>query len=198
MSQDWNQGPQNLPPSGFGQPQGQGGPPFGGAPPGPGGGFGAPGGAPPGGGFGAPPGGAPGGFGAPPGGAPGGAPGGFGAPPGGGPPGGMPPMGDPTGGGENNMALASVICGGVSVAGLLCCCIPFVNYASYVLVPLAGIAAIVTGILGLREANQTGVRKNEAIAGIVMGSIGFVMIAIAIVLAIVGIGAAAAMGAAQH
>jgi hypothetical protein len=106
--------------------------------------------------------------------------------------------GGPMGGGENNMALASLICGGVSVAGLLCCCIPFLNYVSYLLVPLCGIAAIITGILGLREANVTGVRKNEAIAGIVMGSIGFVMIAIAIVLAIVGIGAAAAMGQMQH
>ncbi len=100
------------------------------------------------------------------------------------------------GGGENNLALASLITGGVSVAGLLCCCIPFLNYASYVIVPCCGLAAIITGILGLREANQTGVRKNEAIAGIVMGSVGFVMIAIAIVLAIVGIGAAAAIGAA--
>lgn len=177
MSQDWNQPPQNnLPQSGFGQPQG--GAPFGGAPPGPGGGFGAPGGAP-GGGFG------------PPGGAPGG---GFG-PPGGGVPQG-PMGGDPMGGGENNLALASLICGGVSVAGLLCCCIPFLNYASYVIVPCCGLAAIITGILGLREANQTGVRKNEAIAGIVLGSVGFVMIAIAIVIAILGVASFAALGAA--
>ncbi|MBX7195549.1 MAG: DUF4190 domain-containing protein [Sandaracinaceae bacterium] len=193
MSQDWNQGPQNLPPSGFGQPQG--GAPFGAPAPGPQGGFGggtpAPFGQPPAGG---PPPGAPAPFGAPPG---GGAP--FGAPPGGGAPFGAPPGGGGPmpGGGENNLALASIICGGVSVAGLLCCCIPFLNYASYILVPLAGLAAIITGILGLREANQTGVRKNEAIAGIVMGSVGFVMIAIAIVLAIVGIGAAAAIGAAN-
>ncbi len=180
MSQDWNQPPQNnLPPSGFGQPQG--GAPFGGAPPGAGGGFGAPGGGGPGGGFGAPGGGGPGG--------------GFG-PPGGGVP--QAPMGGgPMGGGENNLALASIITGGVSVAGLLCCCIPFLNYAAYVIVPCCGLAAIITGILGLREANQTGVRKNEAIAGIVMGSVGFVMIAIAIVLAILGAASFLALGAAN-
>ncbi len=159
MSQDWNQSPQqNLPPSGFGQPQ-QGAP------------FGAPG---PGGGV-------------PP----------AGGPMGGGPMGGGPMGGGPMGGAENNLALASLICGGVSVASLICCCIPLLNYASYVIVPCCGLAAIITGILGLREANQTGVRKNEAIAGIVLGSVGFVMIAIAIVLAIVGIGAAAAFGGMQ-
>lgn len=103
--------------------------------------------------------------------------------------------GGPTGGGENNMALASVICGTVSLVGLLCCCVPILNWASYILVPLCGIAAIITGILGLREANVTGVRKNEAIAGIVMGSVGFVMIIIGIVIGLLGFGAMAASGA---
>jgi hypothetical protein len=112
--------------------------------------------------------------------------------------GGGVPMGQPGGGGENNLALASLICGGVSVVSLLCCCVPLLNYASYVIVPCCGLAAIITGILGLREANQTGVRKNEAIAGIVLGSVGFVMIAIAIVLAIVGVGAVAALGGMQN
>lgn len=128
------------------------------------------------------PGGAPGGF---------GPPGGFGAPPGGGP-GGVPGGGVPGGGSENNLALASVICGGVSLVSLLCCCIPIVNYVVWIIAPLAGIAAIITGILGLREANETGVRKNEAIAGIVMGAVGFVMIAIVIVLGLVFGGAVAA------
>lgn len=158
------------------QPPQQNLPPSGFGQPAPGGGFGAPGGQP---------------FGAPPGG-----------PPAGGPPAGGPPMGvpggQPFGGGENNLALASLICGGVSVVSLLCCCVPLLNYASYVIVPCCGLAAIITGILGLREANQTGVRKNEAIAGIVLGSVGFVMIAIAIVLAIVGVGAVAALGGMQN
>ncbi|GAB4202976.1 MAG: hypothetical protein OHK0013_16700 [Sandaracinaceae bacterium] len=132
-----------------------------------------------------------GGFGAP------GQPPPFGSPPGGGVPGGAP-LGGLPGGGENNLAMASLICGAVSVASLICCCIPFLNYASYVIVPCCGLAAIITGILGLREANRTGVRKNEAIAGIVLGSVGFVMIAIAIVLAIVGVGAIAALGGMQN
>jgi hypothetical protein len=201
MSQNWNQPPQNPPPSGFGQPQGGGAPaPFGGAPPGPGGGFGPPPGGAPGGGFGAPPGGG-GGFGPPPGGGPAGGPppGGFGAPPGGGPPGGVPqgPMGGgPMGGGENNMALVSLISGGVSAGSLLCCCIPFVGYLSWLVVPLAGITAIITGILGLKEANETGVRKNEAIAGIALGSIGIVLIVVGILVTVfagVGFGMLGAM-----
>ncbi len=122
------------------------------------------------------------------------APQGYGAPPGGyGPPGGVP------GGAENNLALASVICGAISVVSLLCCCVPFVNYIVWVVAPLTGIAAIITGILGLREANETGVRKNEAIAGIAMGSVGFVMILVVIAIAVIGLGSVAAFGAAnQH
>ena len=149
----------------------------------------------------------PSGWDAPPGGAPmggppnPGAPQGFGAPGGFGPPGGVPggfPGGGvPSGGSENNLALASVICGGISVVSLLCCCVPFVNYIVWVLAPLTGIAAIITGILGLREANVTGVRKNEAIAGIAMGSIGFLMIIVVIAVAAIGLGGLAAFGAAN-
>ena len=128
------------------------------------------------------------------------APQGYGAPPGGyGPPGGVPGGGVPGGGAENNLALASVICGAISVVSLLCCCVPFVNYIVWVVAPLTGIAAIITGILGLREANETGVRKNEAIAGIAMGSVGFVMILVVIAIAVIGLGSVAAFGAAnQH
>lgn len=133
-----------------------------------------------------PPGGQPG-YGGPPGpGGPGG-PGGYGAP---------PPAGIP-GGTENNLALASVICGGISVVSLFCCCVPFVNYIVWVVAPLTGIAAIITGILGLREANETGVRKNEAIAGIAMGSVGFIMILVVIAIALLGLGSVAALGAMQ-
>jgi hypothetical protein len=121
------------------------------------------------------------------------------APPGGGPPGGVPqlPMsGGPMGGGENNMALVSLISGGVSAGSLLCCCIPFVGYLSWLVVPLAGITAIITGILGLKEANETGVRKNEAIAGIALGSIGIVLIVVGILVTVfagVGFGMLGAM-----
>ena len=94
---------------------------------------------------------------------------------------------------------ASVICGAISVISLLCCCVPIVNYIVWVVAPLTGIAAIITGILGLREANETGVRKNEAIAGIAMGSVGFVMILVVIAIAVIGLGSVAAFGAAnQH
>ena len=136
------------------------------------------------------PGGAPGGgYGAPPGpGGPGGPGGGYGAPPGGG----VPP-----GGAENNLALASVVCGGISVVSLLCCCVPFLNYVIWIVAPLTGIAAIITGILGLREANETGVRKNEAIAGIALGSVGFLAIALVILIMILGFGGVIAAGAMQ-
>jgi hypothetical protein len=134
--------------------------------------------------MGGPPGGQPGGYGPPPGG-----PGGYGAP---------HPVGIPGGGAENNLALASVICGGISVVSLLCCCVPIVNYIVWVVAPLTGIAAIITGILGLREANETGVRKNEAIAGIAMGSVGFLMIAVVIIIALLGMGSVLAAGAMQQ
>ena len=107
-------------------------------------------------------------------------------------------MGIPGGGAENNLALASVICGGISVVSLLCCCVPIVNYIVWVVAPLTGIAAIITGILGLREANETGVRKNEAIAGIAMGSVGFLMIAVVIIIALLGMGSVLAAGAMQQ
>jgi hypothetical protein len=99
-------------------------------------------------------------------------------------------------GGENNMALVSVISGGISAGSLLCCCIPFVGYLSWLVVPLAGITAIVTGVLGLKEANETGVRKNEAIAGIALGSIGIVLIVVGILVTVfagVGFGMLGAM-----
>lgn len=104
--------------------------------------------------------------------------------------------GGPMGGGENNMALVSVISGGVSAGSLLCCCIPIVGYLSWLVVPLAGITAIVTGIMGLKEANETGVRKNEAIAGIALGSVGIVLIVVGIVVMLfagVGFGMLGAM-----
>ena len=74
---------------------------------------------------------------------------------------------------------------------------PFLNYVIWIVAPLTGIAAIITGILGLREANETGVRKNEAIAGIALGSVGFLAIALVILIMILGFGGVIAAGAMQ-
>jgi hypothetical protein len=166
--------PQSAPPSGFGQPPGGGAPAPIGPPPGGDGGLAPPPGPPPGGGA---------GFGSLPGGGAG-----FGPPPGGpGVPMGGGPMG---GGGENNLALVSVVSGSVSAGSLLCCCIPVLGYLAWLVVPFAGVVAVVTGVLGLKEANETGVRKNEAIAGIALGSVGIVLFVVVILLVLfAGVGA---------
>ncbi len=159
---------------GYGPPPGGGG--FGG-PPG-GGGYGPP---PGGGGFGGPPPGG-GGYGPPPGGFGGPPPGGFGAPPPGGgfgPPGGgfggpMAPM--PT---TSGLAIASLVCGIISIPGGCCC--------SFVSIPLA-IAAVVLGVIGMNKVNAepniyTG--KGLAIGGIVTGGVAIIF---GIIMLIVGMG----------
>jgi hypothetical protein len=155
------------PPGGFGgPPPGGGGGGYGPPPPPGGGGYG-----PPPGGFGGPP---PGGFGGPP---PGG---GFGPPQGGfGPPGGgfggpMAPM--PT---TSGLAIASLVCGIISIPGGCCC--------SFVSIPLA-IAAVILGVIGMNKVNAepniyTG--KGLAIGGIVTGGVAVIF---GIIMLIVGMG----------
>lgn len=97
----------------------------------------------------------------------------------------------------NQLALASLISGAVSVMSSICCCIPIVGMIAYLVVPLAGLVAIVTGALALQEANKTGLGKNEAIAGIALGSVG-VLIGLSGVAMLVLYGGMMAFGAAGH
>lgn len=162
--------------AGYGPPGGGGyGPPPGG------GGYGPP---PGGGGYGPPPGGGGGGYGPPPGG------GGYGPPPAGGfgppaPPGGF--GGPPGFGGQGPMpsasglAIASLVCGIISIPGGCCC--------SFLSIPIA-IAAVIMGIIGINKINSephlySG--KGLAIGGIVTGGIAVIF---GIVMLIVGMGSA--------
>ncbi len=68
------------------------------------------------------------------------------------------------GGQQNGLAIASLVTGIVTVVLAFCC---------WPLGAISGIAALVTGYLGLRKAAEMGdVGKPMAIAGIVMGAIG--------------------------
>lgn len=63
----------------------------------------------------------------------------------------------------NGKAIASLIVGIISI---LCCCV-------WVLSMLLGIAAVVLGILAMRGENQN--QRDAAIAGIVVGTVGFTL-----------------------
>lgn len=144
-------------PPGWGPPPGGAPPAGGGWGPPPGGGYGGP---PPGGGWAPPP---DGGFGAGP-------PGGYAQPGfGGAPPGGI-------GGGPKteSMALASMICGIVSIPAMFCC---------YAGVPLA-IVAIVLGIIGIGNVNkepQLYEGKGMATAGIITGAFSLLLVVMLLV-----------------
>jgi Domain of unknown function (DUF4190) len=151
--------PGGAPPGGYGPPGGGGyGPPPGGGPPmGGGGGYGPPGGGPP--GFGPPPG---GGFGPPPG-------GGYGGP-------GGPMM--PGGGGQkfSPLAIVSLVSGILSIPTCFCSC-----FAPGINSPLA-LAALICGIIALNKMRaEPGMWKGGgmAIAGIVTGGIGIILVLMA-------------------
>ena len=95
--------------------------------------------------------------------------------------------GDPSqGGGTNQMAMASLVCGGVSIASSICCCVPLISIVAVFVVPTLGLAAIVTGVLGLQAANKMGgTGKTESIVGIVLGSFGVAAGLISVVMLIV-------------
>lgn len=126
-----------------------------------------------GGGYGAPPGG--GGYGAPP---PGG--GGFGPPPGGfGPPGGPPGFPPPggmgpegAGGGAPVLAIIAMVIGILSIPGACCC--------SFFSTPFS-IAAIVMGIIGIKQSATTGKGKGFSIAGLATGVVAIIIVAIAMI-----------------
>ena len=63
----------------------------------------------------------------------------------------------------NIPAIISLI---LSILSILCCCVWYVSL-------IMGIVAVVLGILGLRSANPN--QKDAAIAGIVVGAVGFAL-----------------------
>jgi hypothetical protein len=65
---------------------------------------------------------------------------------------------------------------GLAVAALVLGILTFVCLG-----PIAGIAAVVLGILGVNKAKETGTGKGMAIAGIVLGIVGTIVFVIAIV-----------------
>ena len=128
---------------------------------------------PGGGGYGPPPGGGPPGFGPPPGGGFGPPPGGFGPP--GAPPGMMMMGGQPR---FSPLAIISLITGILSVPTCFCSC-----FAPGINSPLA-IAGLVCGILAMnkiRAAPQMWKGTGMAIAGIVLGGVGVLLVILAAV-----------------
>lgn len=69
---------------------------------------------------------------------------------------------------SNGMAVASLVLGIVAVVSGI---IPFL----FVLGPVLGVLAIIFGFIGIGKANQTGVGKGMAIAGLVLGIVGTVL-----------------------
>jgi len=65
---------------------------------------------------------------------------------------------------QNILAISSIVCGGITLVLALCC---------WPLGLVTAIAALVTGFLGLRKADELGGRgKGLAFAGMAMGGIG--------------------------
>jgi hypothetical protein len=84
---------------------------------------------------------------------------------------------------RNGLALASLICG----LGSLGCLLLFFLLITVPLAVVLGIAAVVTGILGLRAVGRDGLGgRGQAIAGIVTGALS---IAIVVLLSVLAIGA---------
>lgn len=112
---------------------------------------------------------------------------------------GLPPGagGVPGGNGEqdNTFAIVSLVSGGIGTVSMACCCIPFVSYFAVVLIGIGSITAIITGVLGLQESQRTGKRRNESIAGIVLGVVPLVVLVVMGVLALLGVAALGVAGA---
>ncbi|HVM00487.1 MAG TPA: DUF4190 domain-containing protein [Egibacteraceae bacterium] len=79
--------------------------------------------------------------------------------------------------GSNGVAIASLVCG---IIALLLSWIPLINVLALIL----AIVAVVTGVMGIRRANQPGVgQKGLAIGGLVTGILG-ALLSVAILLAV--------------
>ncbi|HVM14516.1 MAG TPA: hypothetical protein VM287_09315, partial [Egibacteraceae bacterium] len=80
----------------------------------------------------------------------------------------------------NGVAIAALVCG---IVALLLSWIPLINLLAVVL----GIAAIVTGALGIRRANLPGYgQKGLAVGGLVTGGIAF-LLSVVILIGLVGL-----------
>lgn len=116
-----------------------------------------------------------GGYGPPPGGPVGGPPG-YTPPPGyGAPAPGVAPMGGPGGAKVDPLNIVSLVTGLISIPAWFCCYLGF---------PL-GIAAIVTGVLGIMKVNKNPAAfggKGLAFGGIAAGAAGFLLIIVYIIL----------------
>ncbi|BDD83125.1 hypothetical protein TPB0596_28880 [Tsukamurella pulmonis] len=80
--------------------------------------------------------------------------------------------------GTNGLAIAALVTG---VLAFPLACIPFLGYVT----PFLAIAAIVLGIIGMKQAKQTGQQgRGMAIAGIVLGSVYLVLLVIGLIFGI--------------
>lgn len=86
----------------------------------------------------------------------------------------------------NDVAMAALICGAVSMLSNVCCCIPFVNWFAWIVVVGAAIGAIVCGIIGFQKSKElNGIGKNESLVGIGLGTTVFVLGIVMMILAVV-------------
>lgn len=91
----------------------------------------------------------------------------------------------PAGARQNTQALISMISGIVTLfLTILNWTPPPIGYCAFV-APLTGIVAIITGILGIRDAKQIGAGQGQAIIGIVLGALGTLVIACAFLLGVI-------------
>jgi len=82
----------------------------------------------------------------------------------------------------NGKAIISLI---LSVLSVICCCLWYISL-------IIGTAAVILGILGLRSENPN--QKDAAIAGIVVGAVGFALAVAAGIMQIVILSGVAAAG----
>ncbi len=81
--------------------------------------------------------------------------------------------------GPNAFAIASVVSGALTFLGSGCCCVPIVSLVAGFVVPVLGLVAVITGILGMMQAAETGSGRGLSIAGIGLGVVG-VLVALGI------------------
>ncbi|MBN2801034.1 MAG: hypothetical protein JXX28_17985 [Deltaproteobacteria bacterium] len=90
--------------------------------------------------------------------------------------------------GPNILAIVSLVAGGLALLSTLCCCIPFVSMLEMFILPLLVLVGLITGGLGMAQANRTGEGKPLAIGGILL-SLGAGLIGL--LMTVFGMGAAA-------
>ena len=97
---------------------------------------------------------------------------------------------------NNVLAIISLVLGIMAIVGQICNCVPLVNYAAMVLLPMLGIAAIITGGIGISKANtMDGEGKPLAMAGVGLGCASLLVTATFVALIIFGVAAVVAANA---